>query len=128
MRLQSKIFVTVLMLHSFACRADWILFEGTDTVEIYVDLATVVSQSREPRLEYLLNFNTPQTTKGARSAIDTSEYDCLNQRRRTISMKNFSEPMAQGRVLFNSNKPTKWSQVSPDSMEYTLWKFACNKS
>jgi hypothetical protein len=128
MRLQSKIFVMVLMMHSFACKADWIFLEGTDTVEIYVDLSTVVGQSREPRLEYLLNFNTPQTTKGARSAIDTSEYDCWNQRRRTLAMKNFSEPMAQGRVLFSSNKPTKWRPVSSDGMEYTHWKFACNKS
>ena len=117
----------ILTLHCLASFAGWVLFEGTDEVEIYVDLSTILKNDQVATLEYLLNFSKPQLSKGMQSAVDFAEFDCEQKRKRTLSMTNYSEPIGQGRVLFKSDEPTKWRLIRADSMEFTLWQFACKK-
>ena len=127
MQFKNSAIAAILTFNSLASFADWVFFEGTDEVEIYVDLSAILKNDQVATLEYLLNFSKPQLMKGVRSAVDVAEFDCEQKIRRTLSMINYSEPMGQGGVLFNSKEPTRWRPVGVDGMGYTLWQFACIK-
>ena len=127
MNIKNSIVAAILILHSVPSFAGWVLFEGTDEVEIYVDLSAILKNDQVTTLEYLMNFSKPQLSKGVKSAVDVAEFDCEQKRKRTLSMTNFSEPMGQGGVLFNNKEPTRWRPVGVDGMEYTLLQFACKK-
>jgi len=124
---KNSIVAAILILHSVPSFAGWVLFEGTDEVEIYVDLSAILKNEQVASVEYLMNFSKPQLSKGVKSAVDVAEFDCEQKRKRTLSMTNYSEPMGQGGVLFNNKEPTRWRPVGVDGMEYTLWQFACKK-
>jgi len=125
--IKNSIVAAILILHSVPSFAGWVLFEGTDEVEIYVDLSAILKNEQVASVEYLMNFSKPQLSKGVKSAVDVAEFDCEQKRKRTLSMTNYSEPMGQGGVLFNNKEPTRWRPVGVDGMEYTLWQFACKK-
>ncbi|WP_408595135.1 surface-adhesin E family protein [Limnohabitans sp.] len=127
MQFKKSVIAAILTLHSVASIAGWVLFEGTDEVEIYVDLSAILKNEQVASVEYLMNFSNLQLSKGVKSAVDVAEFDCEQKRKRTLSMTNYSEPMGQGRVLFNSKEATRWRPVSVDGMDYALWQFACKK-
>lgn len=127
MKIKNSIVAVILILHSVPSFAGWVLLEGTDEVEIYVDLSAILKNEQVASVEYLMNFSKPQLSKGVKSAVDVAEFDCVQKRKRTLSMTNYSEPMGQGGVLFNNKEPTRWRPVGVDGMEYALLQLACKK-
>jgi hypothetical protein len=57
------------------------------------------------------------------------EFDCKEERVRTLFMSVFAEPMGEGTELKSEGDGTgsTWSPVSPTSIEGGLLRFACRK-
>ena len=61
------------------------------------------------------------STKGQR------EYDCKNEKFRSLSLTTYSGNMGSGQFDNSSSKRSEWRIVPPDSIAETLWKTACGK-
>ena len=63
------------------------------------------------------------------SMISLSEYDCKEEKHRTLYLSSHSENMAEGETVIVNNKPDDtWSSVLPGrSANRKFWKLACGK-
>jgi len=53
------------------------------------------------------------------------EYDCKEERTRTLSISVHSGNMGEGEVIGTTTKPGYWRPVPPDTLVETLRGFAC---
>ncbi len=62
-----------------------------------------------------------------KSTMTQSEYDCQNERLRTINSSFRSNNMAKGDVVFSNDENGEWIALPPDSRGKRLWLVACGK-
>jgi hypothetical protein len=55
------------------------------------------------------------------------EYDCKEERLRTIYYSDHSGNMARGKSVYSDDDPTKWSPVPRATVQEDLWEIACGK-
>ena len=77
----------------------------------------------------MYDYQTTQEASGYKfiSAKFLNEYDCKQEQIRFLVNTTFSENMGGGTVIFTNADTGKWQPVIPDSLNETLWKFACGK-
>jgi hypothetical protein len=123
-----RFFLSVfLIVGATPARSDWMLVDANEDASILVSLSDYLATSPIKELTFLMNFNEPVSGIGYEfnSAVQMAEFDCASMNLRILGFKNFKEPMGQGVVTFKHDKPTAWKQVRVDSMEYSIWKVAC---
>lgn len=117
--MRGKHFFTALIICSVQMSAfsDWVLLTESESTQVFVDYRDVLRSSEHGKIEYMLNFKTPQRIKEpVFSAITEVEFDCGQRRMRNLSMQNYSAPMATGQVIFTSRKPTSWRTAPQTGM------------
>jgi hypothetical protein len=128
MRVKALLTLPVLLLCLCNAKADWLLLVESENTQIFVERSEMLRKSESSSLEYLLNFKTPQFIgEPVFSAIDHVEIDCAKRISRSISRRNFTEHMANGRVISFSSKQTGWKPVSMEGMHRFIWDFVCEK-
>jgi hypothetical protein len=116
-----------MLIASTPARSDWMMVDANDDATVLVQLSDYLSQPPKENLTFLMNFNAPIKHIGREfnSAVNMAEVDCQNLRYKVLGFKNYSEPMGQGQITFQTDKPTAWKMVFAGTMEYSLWKVAC---
>lgn len=119
--------VIVMFIASTPARSDWMMVDANDDATVLVQLSDYLSQPPKANVTFLMNFNAPVTHIGREfnSAVNMAEVDCQNHRYKVVGFKNYSEPMGQGQITFQTDKPTAWKKVFAGTMEHSLWKVAC---
>ena len=125
------IVITLLVLSSEPVHAEWMLVSGDDAtgLAVYVDPGTIRRNGDLAKMWQLLDYRTVQTVAGDSllSMKRFSEYDCTAERTRLLGYTWFSGNMGSGKLGYSNSDETKWIPVAPQSMNQTLWIFACGK-
>ena len=125
------ILFTLLVLNSGAADAAWVKVSDHDEAgkTVYVDPATIRHNSNLVRMWQFYDYTTVQTVGGIRflSNKEEWEFDCVEERSRSLGLKEFSGNMGSGTVVYTNSQVGKWLPVVPGRIEHTVWKFACRK-
>lgn len=108
----------------------WITVSSTDLATISVDPATIRKAGNMVKIWSLYDFKSIQSLANDKMYLSQKvqwEYDCKEERGRTLYFSWHTENMGQGQVLHTSTEPTKWIPVPPRSGIENMWKIACNK-
>lgn len=110
--------------------AAWLQLGYNDSLNFYVDLATIRKAGDRVNMWYLIDFSKPDKVRLGMSITTNAEYDCKEPRVRQITASSHSGNMGRDEVVFSNSDPGKWEPVSPaliGSIKTSLWKFACGK-
>ena len=119
----------MLLVTATAASAEWTVASGDDEVIQYVDKGSIRRNGNLVKMLDLIDFKTVQTVSGDSYLSDKaqSEYDCKEEKVRTLALIFFSGQMGNGKVVYSDSDTMKWIPVPPGSFGATLWKIACGK-
>ena len=125
------IFFILLVLDSGAAYAEWVKVSDRDEAgtTVYVDPATIRRNSNLVKMWQFYDYKTVQTVGGVRflSNKEELEFDCVEERSRSLGLKEFSGNMGSGTVVYTNSQVGKWLPVVPGSIGHTVWKVVCKK-
>ncbi len=124
-------FLVLASLNSSIAIADWIPITKTAAYIEYSDSTTKRRFGENVRIWEMKNYNLPQPTSSGRvyrSNKIESEYDCINQRTRFITLIFYSLEYGYGEVVSMYESEFPWSSVAPGSTSSKLIQFACGKN
>lgn len=126
-----KIWLTLyLAAASSASQAAWLEIGANETGTFYVDPPTIQRSGDIVKMWYLVDFKSTQVdtnTKSFLSSKDQSEYDCKQERTRTLYYNNYSEKMGSGTIIFTLKDPLQWRPAGTGTIAAALLKIACSK-
>jgi hypothetical protein len=101
----------------------------TDNASLYVDSDTIRREGGLVKLWDLIDAKTIQTEADISylSIKSQTEYDCLNERGRLLTIMFFSGNMGSGKVLFSGSDKQTWVPVDPEGLDKVRWDYACGK-
>ena len=115
---------------SSSAASGWVTVVNTDIGTISVDVTTIRKAGNLAKIWSLTDFKTVQTAHNGQTYKSTKaqwEYDCNEERERTLYFSLHSENLGEGQVLHTNAEPTKWMPVPPRSGIEIMWKLACGK-
>jgi surface-adhesin protein E len=124
--------IVVLALSSEPVYAEWVAILTSPNLGGYTAYGapdTIRRKGNVAKMWHLHDFKTIQTVAGISflSRKAQIEYDCAEERHRTLALTEFSGNMGKGEVVFISSDEQKWEPVAPESIGRVLWKAACGK-
>jgi hypothetical protein len=96
-----------------------------------LDLATLRKEGDIRRVWVLENFSEKKPSmflsdsSGVFSIRYRMEYDCKNERHKTLSYTFFTEKEAKGTVSSKSDLPSNWVDIAPGTAAWKLMETAC---
>ena len=127
------IMIPLLLLSSGPAYAEWMAVGGNEEagVTVYADPGTICRKGNLVKVWHLNDFKTVQTDASASgpylSLKGQREYDCAEERDRTLTATWFSGNMGHGSLVQFDSDEKKWQPVPPSSINQILWKLACAK-
>ena len=124
---------TVIMLLSVVSSSalgDWVEVGSNDVSTTYADPATIRRAGNMVQMWHLLDYAKARGIEGIKPYLSVKmqdEYDCKQERARTLSLSLHSGNMGEGEALGSSIDPGNWRPVPPDTLVETLREFACGK-
>ena len=127
-----KILVLLLLMVSTNIFAEWTRVDSNDPAGItaYVDYGTIKRKGNKVKMWGLFDFKTVQEVAGKKylSVMSRNEYDCEEETSRLLDFHYHSGNMRQGvAVLSDTNIKDEPESISPESIDETLFKIACDK-
>jgi len=126
--------LTFLILTASLAQAEWTEVgsagSGADDFTFYVDVATIRRAGQLAKVWGLLDFTTVQTSGRGKLYLSRKahwEYDCQEEKSRILALHRYSGHMSNGTILDSATVPSKWTPVTPESVDGAIWKFACGK-
>jgi hypothetical protein len=107
--------------------ADWEAVDDNYLAVVYIDPDKVRASSVFPQAWHLIDLRQRAKT-GAMSRLALMEYDCHDQRRRTLAFASKAEPMGEGKTLFTSAVATPWKAVAADTVEHKVMLMLCGQT
>lgn len=115
---------------SGSCQAAWVEIGANESGTFYVDPPTMQRSGDIVKMWYLVDFKRAQVdsnTKAFLSSKDHSEYDCKEERSRTLYYNNYSEKMGTGKIIFTLKDPLQWRPTGSGTIAAALLKRACSR-
>ena len=107
-----KIFLVLsFLVWNQIAHADWVEIGKNENGTFFVHADSIEKTGEMVKMWYLIDFKKNQvdsSTRSFRSTKDQSEYDCKEQRTRTLYYNNYAEQMGTGKVIFTMKDPFKW--------------------
>jgi hypothetical protein len=128
--MRNKLLILSFIFWSQIARADWVEIGANESGTFFVHAASIEKSGDMVKMWFLINFKRNQvdsSTRSFRSTKDQSEYDCKEQRTRTLYYNNYAEKMGTGKIVFNMKDPFVWRPATPGSISADLLKIACGK-
>ena len=110
--------------------AAWVEIGSNESGTFYVDPPSMQRSGDTVKMWYMIDFKRTQmdsNTKPFLSSKDHSEYDCPQERSRTVYYNNYSEKMGGGKIIFTLKDPLQWRPTTSGTIAATLLKIACSK-
>jgi len=129
-QLPNIILPVLLTALSGSAAAGWVEVGGNEITVAYADSGTIRRAGDMVKMWHLLDYATARSIEGIKPYLSIKvldEYDCAQERARTISMSLHSGNMGVGEVLGTVTDPGDWRPVPPDTLVETLRAFACGK-
>jgi len=106
--------------------AAWEEVDETETAVVYIDREKIHTEGANPKVLQLIDMKK-KNKLGAQSRRLLVEYECKLKKRRTLAFSSFSEPMAQGQVVFRNSVSGNWYPIQSDSVAEAVFKIVCHK-
>jgi len=107
--------------------AEWEAIDENHLAVVYIDPDKIRASSVYPQAWHLIDLRERAKT-GAMSRLALMEYDCHDQRRRTLAFASKSEAMGEGKTLFTSAVSTPWKPVSGDTVAEKVLGLLCGNN
>jgi len=120
----------LLTIASSSAAAAWVEIAGNEVTVAYADSGTIRRVGDMVKMWHLLDYAYAKRIEGIKPYLSIKmqdEYDCAQERTRTLAMSLHSGNMGEGEVLGTVTDPGDWRPVPPDTMVETLRAFACGK-
>jgi hypothetical protein len=120
----------LLGIVSSTAAAEWVEVDRTDTTTVYGDPTSVRRAGDMVKMWEITDFATAKKWIDGKLYMSTrerSEYDCKEERWRTLHISLFSGHMSYGEVVFSVSSPGDWKPVAPDTIAETYWKLVCKR-
>ncbi len=127
MRFMKWMLLLWLAVQPWLALADWEAVDENFLAVVYIDPAKVRASSVYPQAWHLIDLRERAKT-GAMSRLALMEYDCHDQRRRTLAFASKSEAMGEGKTLFTSAVSTPWKPVSGDTVAEKVLGLLCGQN
>ena len=110
--------------------AQWTPVMVDQMVITYIDRTTLRGPAVKGgmvKMWWLMDYQLVQIAddKGYFSRLHHSEFDCLQQRARLLSVALLSKQMGMGQAVFEDPVPRRWVAVAEQPFEQALWDIAC---
>lgn len=124
------IWVMLLAVVSNSAAAVWVKVSEDANMVIYADPEVIREADNRVKLWWVIDFKTVQTNDDEiyLSSRKQYEFDCKEERYRSLSFSKHSEKMVKGNVVYSSSKIGEWRGVPPNTNGKLLLKFACGKA
>ena len=124
-----RLLVVLLLVMSANSYAEWTPFSGNDEFTDYIDRTTIRRNGNFVKIWSLTDYKTVQNYPGnsSLSGKTQSEYDCKEERKRTLAFSWFSGQMGNGTLVYSNSDTGKWSPIQPGSIGEATWEVACGK-
>ena len=108
---------------------EWRRIMGNETVITYIDSATIRRSGDIVKMWLLLDRKTAGVSHGKAylSQKSQEEFDCREERNRTLYLTLHSGNMGADEVVYKNPDPEKWMPIPPQSVIEILWKVACGR-
>ncbi len=119
--------VSTLML-SGAAWAEWVKVADNDFADYYIDPPSIQKDGNLRKVWQIQNLKQRDKEGGELSRRSREEFDCKQERRRTLSFSMHSESMTEGTTLTNvqtENQP--WVDLPPNTVGRWVLKIVCAK-
>jgi len=113
---------------SLSASAAWVEIGSNESGTFYIDPPSIQRSGSIVKMWYLVDFRNVQVdsnTKQFLSSKDLSEYDCQQERARTVYYNNYSEKMGGGKITFTLKDPLQWRPATSGTVASALLKIAC---
>jgi len=121
---------TLLAVTSGGVAAAWVEVGGNELTTTYADAETIRRTGSLVRMSHLVDHTKARGIDGIKPYLSIkmeNEYDCDQERTRTLTISLHSGNMGDGELLGTVTVPGDWRQVPPDTLVETLRAFACGK-
>jgi hypothetical protein len=123
-----KTLLLALLLSTGCAWAEWQEVGRSVQAVVYIDPENIYKNGNLRRVWTLID--TAEKDKDGTASIRTrNEYDCKEERMRTLSISHHSEAGAGGNQLFSYTfaGQTAWSDIPPKTGTFTILKIVCAK-
>ena len=127
MRFMKWMLLLWLAVQPWLALAEWEAVDENFLAVVYIDPDKVRASSVYPQAWHLIDLRERAKT-GAMSRLALMEYDCHDQRRRTLAFASKSEAMGEGKTLFTSAVSTPWKPVSGDTVAEKVLGMLCGQN
>ena len=124
------ILLLLLTVAGSSAAAGWVEVGGNEVVTTYADSGTIRKSGNLVKMWHLLDYEKARGIEGVRPYLSIrmlDEYDCAEERTRTLSIVLHGGNMGAGEVLGSVTEPGDWRPVLTDTLVETLRAFACGK-
>lgn len=115
-----------IMCWALPAAAAWEEVDETQTAVVYIDREKIYTEGANPKVLQLIDMKK-KNKLGAQSRRLLVEYECKLKKRRTLAFSSFSEPMAEGQVVFRNSVSGNWYPIQTDSVAEAVFKIVCHK-
>ena len=121
----------LLIIASTTAMAEWIVLGESNGITTYINLASIRKEGDIAKMWSLDDYKTSQDNGDGYkyfSGKSFNEYDCKKEKKRGMTLVNYSDNMGKGDVVYSQdydNRP--WHSIVPDTFGEGLWKAACGK-
>jgi hypothetical protein len=125
--MRKLILMMILTVVSSSAVAGWIRLDRNVNQTLYVDSASIRKVGNRVKMWNLYDLNNINSDIGKpfNSIKMHDEYDCKEEKSRTLAIYTYAENMGGGAAINAVETPGKWKDVVPDSVIVILWKYAC---
>lgn len=122
------ILMLLLAVTSHSAIAEWVGLGSRDNYTVYADPATIQNTNNGITMQWLIDFKTSTSgdAEPHMSMKTLSEFDCKEERPRTLSSSWHSENMAEGKVVSSNSDIDVWVPGGTSPVNKVLWEFACS--
>jgi hypothetical protein len=116
----------LLLFSSLSWAVNWVSIDSSADGEItvYIDRDSI-RKDGNLRKAWRIQDLKKRDKDGEMSYRVRAEYDCKNERSRTLAVSTHSEGMASGQILYNASQVGSWIEIPPGTTGDSTLKFVC---
>ena len=112
-----------LIFFCFNVQAEWTFVTSVEGDSIYIDLTTIEKNGSLIKIWEKIEF--AKNNSGLGSGRQHIEYDCRNQKIRTLTFQTFSGNNLSGNVRHSETKSSDWRFVPAQTTNFAKLQFLC---
>ena len=131
--MRKVILMLLLSMVGNHARAEWVTIGENKILAFtaYADPNTeaAIKNGDKVKMWKMYDYKSVQEVSGYKflSTKFQNEYDCKGAQSRILANTTYAINMGVGEAVFTQSDIGNWQSVIPDSLDETMWKFACKK-